>query len=60
MLGLDRVALLLERQGRLASVPRASAQAIAASELGAGMASAVAQRARGARIRFGNGAGGPR
>jgi ATP phosphoribosyltransferase regulatory subunit len=60
MLGLDRVALLLERQGRLASVPKASAQAIAASELGAGMASAVAHRARGARIRFGNGEGGPR
>ncbi len=55
MLGLDRVALLLERQGRLASEPRPSVEAVAAGELGAGLADAVARRARGARIRFGNG-----
>ena len=55
MLGLDRVALLLERQGRLAAVPRPSAEAVAATELGAGLEDAVARRARGARIRFGNG-----
>jgi len=55
MLGLDRVALLLERQGRLAAAPRASASAVAASELGAGIKDAVARRARGVRIRFGNG-----
>jgi ATP phosphoribosyltransferase regulatory subunit len=60
MLGLDRVALLLERQGRLATAPKASAEAIDASELAAGIAAAVAQRARGVRIRFGNGRGGPR
>jgi len=55
MLGLDRVALLLERQGRVAPIPRRSPESVAASELGAGMAEAVARRARGARIRFGNG-----
>jgi ATP phosphoribosyltransferase regulatory subunit len=55
MLGLDRVALLLERQGRLAAVPRASALAVAATDLGAGIKDAVARRARGLRIRFGNG-----
>jgi len=58
MLGLDRVALLLERQGRLAAMPRASALAVAASDLGAGIAHAVARRAESVRIRFGN--GGPR
>ena len=55
MLGLDRVALLLERQGRLAAAPRPSAEAIGTGELGAGIAEAVARRARGTRIRFGNG-----
>ena len=55
MLGLDRVALLLERQGRLAAVPRTIPEAVAATELGAGIAEAVARRARGVRVRFGNG-----
>ncbi len=55
MLGLDRVALLLQRQGQLAAAPRPAAEAVAASELGAGIAEAVTRRARGARIRFGNG-----
>jgi len=55
MLGLDRVALLLERQGRLASPPRAEAEAVAASELGAGVAAAIARRSRGLRGRFGDG-----
>jgi ATP phosphoribosyltransferase regulatory subunit len=55
MLGLDRVALLLERQGRLAMAPGASAETIAAADLGAGIAEAVARRARGVRVRFGNG-----
>lgn len=55
MLGLDRVALLLERQGRLAAETRPAAAAVAADELGAGLADAVARRARGARVRFGNG-----
>jgi hypothetical protein len=52
MLGLDRVALLLERQGRLARPPAKPAQAVAASELGSGLAEARARRAAGARIRF--------
>jgi ATP phosphoribosyltransferase regulatory subunit len=55
MLGLDRVALLLERQGRLAAVPRNVPEAVAANDLGAGIAEAVARRARGVRVRFGNG-----
>jgi ATP phosphoribosyltransferase regulatory subunit len=60
MLGLDRVALLLERQGRLAAAPLPGAEAIVASDLGAGIAAAVSARARGARVRFGNGGGGAR
>jgi ATP phosphoribosyltransferase regulatory subunit len=55
MLGLDRVALLLERQARLAAVPRTRAETVAATDLGAGLKDAVARRARGARIRLGNG-----
>jgi len=55
MLGLDRVALLLERQGRLAAIPRPAVEAIAATELGAGLKDAVARRVRGARVRFGSG-----
>jgi ATP phosphoribosyltransferase regulatory subunit len=55
MLGLDRVALLLERQGRLAPAPPPRAEAVVAGELGAGIGEAVARRARGVRVRFGNG-----
>jgi hypothetical protein len=54
MLGLDRVALLLQRQGQLAVAPRPAAEPVAASELGAGIAEAVRRRSRDARIRFGN------
>jgi ATP phosphoribosyltransferase regulatory subunit len=57
MLGLDRVALLLERQGRLA-VAALSAEAVSGGSLGEGLARAVARRAEGVRVRFGN--GGPR
>jgi hypothetical protein len=54
MLGLDRVALLLERQGRPdAAVP--TAEAVVAGSLGEALARAVALRGRGARVRFGNG-----
>jgi ATP phosphoribosyltransferase regulatory subunit len=60
MLGLDRVALLLERQGRSAAPSRSPAEAVAAHDLGAGIAAAVARRARGTRVRFGNGQGGER
>ena len=54
MLGLDRVALLLERQGRLAVEPR-PAEAIRGEALGADLARAVARRSQGTRVRFGNG-----
>jgi len=57
MLGLDRVALLLERQGRLAVAPR-SAEAVRGGSLGEALARAVARRGEGVRVRFGN--GGPR
>jgi ATP phosphoribosyltransferase regulatory subunit len=56
MLGLDRVALLLERQGRLPVEPQ-PAETVRGG-LGEGLARAVALRAQGARVRFGN--GGPR
>ncbi len=56
MLGLDRVALLLERQGRLDKAPPALAEKVSGETLGAGLASAVARRAQGGRVRFGNGA----
>jgi ATP phosphoribosyltransferase regulatory subunit len=54
MLGLDRVALLLERQGRLAKAAPPPAEAVAAGEAGNGLRDAVARRARGVRIRFGD------
>ena len=54
MLGLDRVALLLERQGRLAVAPR-SAEAVRGTSLGEALARAVARRGEGVRVRFGNG-----
>ena len=57
MLGLDRVALLLERQGKLA-VPGRAAEAVRGGSLGEALAKAVALRSRGERVRFGN--GGPR
>jgi ATP phosphoribosyltransferase regulatory subunit len=57
MLGLDRVALLLERQGRLAGVAAPPAEAVSSAALGQGIAAAVARRAKGVRIRFGNGGG---
>jgi ATP phosphoribosyltransferase regulatory subunit len=54
MLGLDRVALLLERQGRLAVAPR-SAESVRGGSLGEALARAVARRGEGVRVRFGNG-----
>jgi ATP phosphoribosyltransferase regulatory subunit len=54
MLGLDRVALLLERQGRLAVAPR-SAEFVRGGSLGEALARAVARRGEGVRVRFGNG-----
>lgn len=54
MLGLDRVALLLERQGLLAP-PAPAAEGVHGPDLGAALARARARRAAGARVRFGNG-----
>ncbi len=58
MLGLDRVALLLERQGVASEGANAPAETIAGTDLGASLAVARARRAAGVRVRFGN--GGPR
>ena len=58
MLGLDRVALLLERQGRLAAVPRASAEPVAATVSASGLEDAVARAPARRRVRFGNGGAG--
>ena len=55
MLGLDRVALLLERQGATSKSAPAPALAIHGGELGAALAEARRKRADGARVRFGNG-----
>ena len=54
MLGLDRVALLLERQGREPASPQA-AEAVRGGTLGETLARAVARRRQGVRVRFGNG-----
>jgi len=56
MLGLDRVALLLERQGK-PGAPPPLAEAVGGRRVGAALAQARARRAAGARVRFGNGEG---
>jgi ATP phosphoribosyltransferase regulatory subunit len=55
MLGLDRVALLLERRGGTAAQPPEPAERIAVGALGEALAAARGRRARGVRVRFGNG-----
>jgi ATP phosphoribosyltransferase regulatory subunit len=55
MLGLDRVALLLERQRSAEPAPRLPARAVASDDLGAALVEARRLRAQGARVRFGNG-----
>jgi ATP phosphoribosyltransferase regulatory subunit len=57
MLGLDRVALLLERQGGLVQAPVASAEVVAGRDLGRALRHARERRKAGARVRFGNGEG---
>src|SRR5258708_18646404 len=59
MLGLDRVALLLERQGATAADESAPAERIEGGGLGAALKQARARRAEGARVRFGAGRGEP-
>jgi len=55
MLGLDRVALLLDRQGNAPEATSSSAVAVRDGDLGAALAAARARRAAGVRVRFGNG-----
>jgi ATP phosphoribosyltransferase regulatory subunit len=55
MLGLDRVALLLERQGGAPVAQAAGPARVHGGDLGAALAEARAKRASGARVRFGNG-----
>jgi ATP phosphoribosyltransferase regulatory subunit len=57
MLGLDRVALLLERQGRLTASSAAPVELIADPGLGAALLRARAARDAGRRVRFGGGGG---
>jgi hypothetical protein len=57
MLGLDRVAFLLERQGATASAPAPSAERVAGGDLGPALRAAREKRRTGARVRFGNGEG---
>jgi ATP phosphoribosyltransferase regulatory subunit len=53
MLGLDRLSLLLGRQGLLPSVGRAAAESVATTPLGEGLRHARRLRASSARVRFG-------
>ena len=55
MLGLDRVALLLERQGAARGAAPAPARRIQGGDLGAALSEARARRASGTRVSFGNG-----
>jgi ATP phosphoribosyltransferase regulatory subunit len=57
MLGLDRVALLLERQGVAPASAASPAAKVQGRDLGAALAEARKKRAAGARVRFGNGSG---
>jgi ATP phosphoribosyltransferase regulatory subunit len=57
MLGLDRVALLMERQGTALDAEAPATQGIDAARLDAGLRAARERRAAGARVRFGNGGG---
>jgi ATP phosphoribosyltransferase regulatory subunit len=54
MLGLDRVALLLERQGALPERTGQEAEAVTGDDLGAALGHARERRAAGRRVRFGD------
>jgi ATP phosphoribosyltransferase regulatory subunit len=60
MLGLDRVALLLERQEADAGAAAPAAEQVSGADVGTALARARSRRAAGARVHFGNGAGGAR
>ncbi len=55
MLGLDRVALLLEKQGAAALQPRPFVHTMAGGDVAAALKQARERRSRGERVRFGNG-----
>jgi ATP phosphoribosyltransferase regulatory subunit len=55
MLGLDRLAVLLERQGQSDASPPAPAEAVSGRALGPALRLARERRSQGARVRFGNG-----
>lgn len=55
MLGLDRVALLLERQGGAPGAEPSPVARVHGADLGTALAEARAKRASGTRVRFGNG-----
>ena len=55
MLGLDRLALLLQRQGLLPNAPSPEPEAVATSSLGEGLRRARRLRGSGSRVRFGSG-----
>jgi ATP phosphoribosyltransferase regulatory subunit len=55
MLGLDRLALLLDRQGIVASETRGAAVEIEGDAVGSRLRRARVERARSARVRLGNG-----
>jgi len=57
MLGLDRLALLLERQGALPVAAAAAAENVSGPVLGEALKNARALRTAGVRVRFGNGGG---
>jgi ATP phosphoribosyltransferase regulatory subunit len=57
MLGLDRVALLLERQAAEPAPPAPAAEDVPLGEVGPALADARRRRAAGARVRFGTGEG---
>ncbi len=56
MFGLDRLALLLERQGALPVIEAAPVEVVSGPALGDALRQARTRRAAGARVRFGNGA----
>ncbi len=55
MLGLDRLAVLLERQGVAAPAPAAPAEAVGGRDLGRALRVARERRQGGVRVRFGDG-----
>ena len=57
MLGLDRVALLLDRQEAEPAPPMPAAENVSSHRMGPALAHARGRRAAGARVRFGNGGG---